>query len=65
MFVQRIYALGPLLSDLTFVTVVLVPTIPAGRWIVIGTGIIDGFFGRARIILNMHPGADCKFQSQP
>ncbi|KZV68329.1 MFS general substrate transporter [Peniophora sp. CONT] len=45
MFVQRIYALGPLLSDMVFLLVVLNPSIPGGRWIVIATGIIDGSFG--------------------
>ncbi|VDC07437.1 unnamed protein product [Peniophora sp. CBMAI 1063] len=45
MFVQRIYALGPLLSDLVFLFVILTPGIHGGRWIIICTGIIDGFFG--------------------
>ncbi|KZV68327.1 MFS general substrate transporter [Peniophora sp. CONT] len=45
-FVQRIYAIGPLLSDLLFILLVsFASQVPGGSWAVVLAGMAEGLFG--------------------
>ena len=45
-FVQRFYAIGPLLADLLFVLLAsFASRVPGGAWAVVLAGVADGSFG--------------------